>query len=130
MPYKKKRIIKSPNKNQERSQRGQSSSLSLQNYFPEVERLIVDLRFMSKHGHLLQDEHREYGPNDPVNFLETCPGGCWEGKTNLQGKIESIVRQRHSDGRGQARCAEQLYGSSDPCGCEIDCKVSVVYHPG
>ncbi len=128
MPYKKKRITKNPNKNQERSQRGQISDLPLKNYFPEIERLVLDLRFSNKQGHVLQDDHLEYGPGDPVNFMAACPGGCGDGETNLQSKIDSIVRQRLPNGRGQARCAQPLYSAADLCGCEIDCKISVAYN--
>ena len=127
MPYKKRRIKKSPNKNQERSQRSQASFLPLKSYFPEIERLIVDIRYSSKQGHLLQDDHHEYGPSDPVSFVAPCPGGCGDGTTDLQGKIDSVVRQHESDSRFQARCMQPIYSASEPCGCEIEGKVSVIY---
>ena len=127
MPYKKRRIIKSPNKNQEKSGRNQLTYPPLREYFPEVERLILKTRFSNRQGHILQDDYIEYGPGDLVNFLIPCPGGCGEGQTNLQSKIESAVRSRQSQATGYAVCENALYNTTDTCGCEINCDVKVVY---
>ncbi|MFN0118482.1 MAG: hypothetical protein ACKVQC_09360 [Elusimicrobiota bacterium] len=127
MPFKKRRIIRSPNKNQQKSQRNQVSLPPLRSFFPEVERLVLDIEFLSRAGHILREDHFEYNPGDSVDFISECPGGCGDGEINLQSKIESVVRSRQETGEGRAQCANTLYSTTDLCGCEVKCKLSVEY---
>lgn len=127
MPFKKRRISKSPNKNAERSQRNQVSDPSLKALYPNVGRLTLDMRYIGRQGDVLQTEHVEYNPNDEVSLLVACPGGCNDGETNLEGKIESMIRQGVISDQGRAKCAEQLFSSTDLCGCELHCQIKVDY---
>lgn len=88
---------------------------------------MLDVQFLNRQGHLLQDDHLEYGPNDPINFMIPCPGGCGDGKTDLQSKIEHVVRQHLTSGEGHAQCGRQLYSNTELCGCEVRCQIRVVY---
>jgi hypothetical protein len=127
MAYRKRRIIRSTNKNAERSQRNQTVLPPLKTFFPEVKRLTLDLSFSNRQGHVLQEDHLEYGPEDPVNFLAPCPGGCDDGETNLQGKIESLVRSHQSNGEGRAQCVQPLSSASDVCACDVKCEIQITY---
>lgn len=127
MPYKKRRVPKAPNKNEERSRRNQNNLLPLKSYFPDVTRLTLDMSFINSRGNSLEPGHFEYGPSDSVNFLVTCPGGCNDGKTNLQGKIESLVRERATSGEGRAQCGEEIYTGDEICACRIECRINLSY---
>lgn len=92
-----------------------------------MRRLTLDLRYISRQGEVLQDEHVEYNTNDEVNLLVACPGGCNDGETNLEGKIAAMIGQHIDSDRGRAKCAAQLFSSADPCGCELECQIKVDY---
>ncbi len=129
MPFKKRRIKKSPNKNTERSQRNQESEPSLSQLFPGVGRLTLDLRYLGRQGEILEDEHVEYNPQDEVFLLVSCPGGCNDGQTNLEAKIGAMISQHQTTSEGRAKCAQQLFSSADICGCELVCRIQVDYAP-
>lgn len=90
-------------------------------------RLTLDLRYIGRQGELLETEHVEYNPNDEVNLLVACPGGCNDGQTNLEGKIGSMITQGTVSDQGRAKCAEQLFSSADPCNCELHCQIKIDY---
>jgi hypothetical protein len=127
MPYKKRRILKSPNKNEEKIRRNnRADAAPLSAFFPQVERLAVNVQFTSKQGQLLKDDHLEYGSGDPITFLTECPGGCADGQMDFRSKIESAVNQGNQRGEGRAQCASALY-SGDPCGCDIKVQFTLAY---
>lgn len=100
---------------------------TLTTVFPNVSKLVLDLRYLSRQGDELQVNHVEYTPSDSVDFMVPCPGGCNDGQTNLKEKISSIVQSQSDSGQGRAKCAQQLFSSSDLCGCELECQIQLNY---
>lgn len=130
MAYFKKRKKKGPNKNQERVARGNvdRNRAPLGTVYPQVAELVVDLEFVSQEGHVLENETRNFGPDDPLDLTLDCPGRCGNGTMDLAGKVENVVRNLQTEAEGRATCPMLVFaGSSETCGTQLVANIGVKY---
>src|SRR5437016_4645303 len=100
--YRKRRISKSLNKNELRSLRNKpQDERSLQSHFPTVDKITIDLEFLSREGHILLNERREFDADAPFDLVTPCPGRCGDGTMDLKSKVESAVRSGDTNARGR-----------------------------
>ena len=129
--YRKRRIQPSPNKNLAKVRRAenQRNRQQLSDVYPNVERLSVNLRFVSPQGHILADTRRQFGPSDVLDLEAPCPGRCGDGRMDLDGKIDSAIQQHATSSEGRGRCNRPVYmgSASEECGTELQCRIEVSY---
>lgn len=133
-PYRKKRRVVGPSKNEERVERSRReealtrSSNSLGARFPDVRSLVVKLSFFGAQGQSFGDETRKFGPEDPCLFAVPCPGRCGVGSFDLAAKIAAVLTNHEPASQGSGVCQEPLAaGSAAKCECRLDCAIEVVY---
>jgi hypothetical protein len=136
MAYFKKRRAPSPNKNLEKIRRAEAaermgSAGPMKLRFPTVERLTVHLRFVDPHGQTLQEETQTYDAQTPMKLSAPCPGQCGGAASfELDAKVAAVVEAREARSESSGKCQQRLYaGLPDECGCELKCRVEVVYAP-
>lgn len=134
--YGKRRKPAGPSKNEQKLQRAEAearrvrSAGSLADHFPQVERLIVSLQFLSPQGQVLSEEKRVFLPAEAYNISAPCPGRCGVGNFDLEAKVSNLVETRQPGAEASGVCQEPLYaGSPDVCGTKLQCKIEVVYLP-
>ena len=130
MTYRKRRIRPAPNKNAAKVRRRQATENlpPLDAVYPQVESLSVDLRFFNSRGDSLSERRAEFGPSDPADFEVRCPGLCGDGRMDLAGKIDEIVRRGETETEARGKCMRPLFlGSQDLCGHELRCRIRVAY---
>lgn len=97
--------------------------------FPQIKSLMVDIQYLSQHGHILEESQATYSANDPIALTLNCPGGCEDGRISIESKLASLVQQRLESAQAQSKCANPLYIDTKPCGCELKCKFQLEYYP-
>lgn len=133
-PYRKKRRIVGPSKNEEKVERARMQdamsrgSNSIGSRYPEVKTMKVALSFTGAQGQSLGDESRSYGPQDPCVFSVPCPGMCGVGAFDLAGKVAAVVEGHMEHSEGSGVCQERLHTGA-PCGCTLKVKLEVAYRP-
>lgn len=131
MSYRKKRILPAPNKNDAKVFRRESTSQSgirLEMLNPAADRISLQLEFYDSRGNLLDQRSQSFGPNDRIDLQINCMGSCGNGKIDLEGKIKGMLDARDTVSDGKAKCLQTLYaGSSDICGHELRCRISINY---
>ncbi|HOW27680.1 MAG TPA: hypothetical protein PK876_04160 [Elusimicrobiota bacterium] len=134
----KKRKAAGPNKNEKKVMREMEAERrigmagTLKERYPSVQRLTIQLNFISPQGHLLEQQTRHYGPADACDFSATCLGRCGgTGSFDLESKIKEVISTRRAASDNTGTCQEKLYpGSADCCGSRLQCKIEVSYQPG
>src|SRR5206468_856123 len=120
MPFKKRRIQKSHNKNLKKVMRGQSEAVILGTRYANVQRLDIQLDFISPEGVLLSSENRSFTPNDPMDLTADCPGRCGNGRMDLEGKINQIINSGQVSCDTQGLCQEIIYADmKEVCGTQL-----------
>lgn len=90
----------------------------------------MELRFFNKEGNPLGEKMVAAGPSDPVELEVACSGLCGDGRMNLVGKIEEMVRNRTSSAQAAGRCPQKLFaGSSESCNHELRARIEITYQP-
>jgi hypothetical protein len=119
-----------PNKNQKKVMRGEAASHQglLKDRFPAVERLEVELEFMTPRQELIDQEVRELGPDDPLDVSAPCPGRCGRGSFDVAAKVRSIIEARETQGEATGVCREILFpGSPEACEVRLRCRIRADY---
>jgi hypothetical protein len=128
MAYFKRRKPKTVNKNQEKAARNRrEAGRPLSSLYPNVQRLVLDLSFVSPQGDLISEDQIQAGPSDVVDLAAPCPGRCGDGSMDLQGKVDEIVRRHETSSESRGRCARPAFGSGDPCGTELRARIDITY---
>ena len=125
-----------PNKNEQKVMRRMESegrgdaAGTLQARYPAAQKLSIHIVFLTPQHQTLGEETRTYAANDTIDFDAPCPGRCGVGSFNLEAKVNSVITSRQTVSESNGKCLEPLYGSSsDSCGCELKCRMEVVYLP-
>jgi hypothetical protein len=133
---KRRRAPAGPNKNERKVMRRVENegrdrvAGTLRNHYPSAQKLSIRLLFLSPQHQTLGEETRAFEPDDSCDFALSCPGRCGVGSFNLQAKVDSVVTNRQAVSESSGKCQEPLYGGSpEICGCELRCKMEVVYLP-
>ncbi len=120
-----------PNKNEKKVLRAEDErrqgSRVLGNDYPLIKRVSVQLKFLNPQRAVIGEETRAFGASDRFDFSAPCPGSCGEGTFDLEGRIAKMVEGREASAEANGKCQRQRYGSPDPCGCELNCRIDVVY---
>lgn len=130
MAYFRRRKPKTINKNQEKSARNRNQAgrqLSL--VHPNVQRLTLDLEFVSPQGDLISSDQIDVGPSDIVDLSAPCPGRCGDGTMDLMGKVDDVVRRHETNSESRGRCQRPAFGTGDPCGTELKARIEIAYEP-
>jgi hypothetical protein len=133
-PYRKKRRIVGPSKNEEKVERSRQQeamgrgSNSIGSRYPEVKSMKVALTFTGAQQQSLGGETRSYGPQDPCVFSVPCPGMCGVGAFDLAGKVAQVVEAHSEVSEGSGVCQERLHTGA-PCGCTLKVRLEVAYRP-
>ncbi|HRY30089.1 MAG TPA: hypothetical protein P5079_08660, partial [Elusimicrobiota bacterium] len=113
---KRRRTHTGPNKNEKKVLRGQEADRLvrtaglMKDRFPSVQRLTVQLDFVTPQQHLLDRQTRVFNPTDVCDFSVSCPGRCGgQGAFDLEAKIKSVIDSRQARAEGSGTCAETLY---------------------
>jgi len=105
---------------------GDSNTLRAQ--FPFIQHLTIHLKYQSKEGVILDDQHREFHPDDPVDLSALCAGRCGTGQVDLAQKVNAMVENRETRGTGRALCQEPISsGADETCGCELNCQLKIQF---
>lgn len=131
MPYRKRRIQPSINKNAEKVHRRESlasSGVGVGSLHPLLDRLSIQYNFYDAKGNFLDQREQSCSASDPVNLQVDCLGPCGNGKINLEGKFRDMLQKQETVSEGRAKCAQTLYADSpDTCGYELRCHIEIVY---
>lgn len=135
-PFFRRRSRSGPNKNEQKVLRGKEAANRtrlaglLGQRYPSVERLSVQLDFISPQGHSIDHQTRIFWPSDTCDFSVPCPGRCSGGSYDLAAKIRPVVEGRETLSESSGLCQEPLYGGSpDTCGFRLKCRIEVRYLP-
>jgi hypothetical protein len=133
---KRRRTPAGPNKNEQKVQRRlqsenrEQSADTLQGRYATVQQLSIHLVLLTPQHQTLNEEKRVYGAEDVIDLAVPCAGRCGAGSFNLQAKVDSVIGSRQTVSDSSGKCQEPLYGgSSEICGCELKCKMEIVYTP-
>ena len=110
---------------QRRQEQGRGSHL--EDLFPTVASLKIELRFISSQGHVVGEETRTFKPESVCDFNASCPGNCGTGQFNLEAKLREILEAALPASEASGKCQTPRYGGSEPCGVELKCKVEASY---
>lgn len=130
MNFKKRRHQKTINKNDAKVRRAQAvlDRPAMSALYSDVDRLSVQLDFYSPEGHILLQQNRQFQPSDIVDFEAPCPGRCGNGRTDLEGKLRSMIERRETESQARAKCPETIIaGEQDVCGTELRCQIRISY---
>ena len=103
------------------------SGRALSAIYPNVQRLTLDLEFLSPQGDLISQDQIDAGPSDVVDLSAPCPGRCGDGTMDLQGKVEDVVRRHETASESRGKCARPAFGTGDPCGTELHAHIGIAY---
>jgi hypothetical protein len=133
---KRRRAPIGPNKNEQKVQRRlqnesrEQSADTLQGRYPTVQQMSIHLVLLTPQHQTLNEETRTFGAGDTLDLDVPCPGRCGVGSFNLGAKVESVIGSRQERSESGGKCQEPLMGgSSELCGCELKCRMEVVYTP-
>jgi len=133
---KRRKAAPGPNKNEQKVLRRRELENrdrvagTLGNRFPSVERLSIELVFLSPQQQTLDRQSRSFEAADVCDFGVSCPGRCGVGSFNLEAKVEKVVTAGEASSESSGKCQEPMYGGSgEVCSCELRCKMSVTYLP-
>lgn len=134
--FRKRRGPSGPSKNEQKvmraaaAERQARSGGTLAERFPTVKRLVVKLELLSPQKQALSEETRSFEAKDICKLAVPCPGRCGNGSFDLAGKIEAVVLAEQPVSEASGLCKKPLYaGAADVCGCELRCKIEIVYLP-
>jgi hypothetical protein len=130
MAFHKRRIKPSPNKNKAKALRrqGDNDLPTMEQRWPDVDRLTVQLHFSNPQGYPAGDEILEFGPSDLANFDVSCVGPCGDGKMDLAGKISDMMSKRETTSEARGKCQRVVYaGTGEVCGHELRCRIDIAY---
>ena len=133
---KRRRVRAGPNKNEQKVQRRlelenrEQAAGTLQSRYPAVQGLSIHLVLLTPQHQILNEETRAFGPGDALDLEVPCPGRCGVGSFNLGAKVDSVITSRQERSESGGKCQEPLMGgSAELCGCELKCRMEVVYTP-
>ena len=126
-----------PSKNEKKLMRAENASReanalgAIQERFPHVQSVTLQLDFMTPEQQILDQEVRELAASDPCDFTAACPGRCGGVATfDFSAKVTSILQSRQPAGQANGTCQQPLYaGSPDVCGLQLRCKIEADYLP-
>jgi hypothetical protein len=121
-----------PNKNEKKVLREERSrgGVTLGQMFPTVQKLTVQVDFLTPQEELLDQQTLTFGARDVFGLTLPCQGRCGSGEFDLSGKVRSVVETRQTQAEGRGVCQEPLFnGSKDPCGFHMRCRIDVSYTP-
>ena len=96
--------------------------------YGDVQQLSVQMEFLSPEGHVVLQQNRRFGPSDIIDFEAPCPGRCGNGRTDLEGKLRSMIERKETSSQARAKCPETLLaGAQDACGTELRCQITISY---
>lgn len=77
---------------------------------------------------MLDEQDLSLGPSQAAEFSVPCPGRCGRGAFDFGGKIAEAVSAMLPSSETSAQCTESLHvASSEVCGCEVRCRIEIVY---
>lgn len=132
---KKRKGPQGPNKNEKKVLRSQEterlakSAEVISELFPSIQRLSLQLDFITPQKLQLERQTLVFSPNDACDFLVPCPGRCGgEGFFDLVDKIKSVIEARGKTVEETGVCQESIYpGSPETCGFQLRCKIEAAY---
>lgn len=132
----KRRKAPGPSKNEIKVRRGMEadqmarSAGLLKDRFPFVQKLSIQLDFLTPQGHLMDQQTRVFNPPDACDFAVSCPGRCGRGSFDLAAKVRAVLESRQGRSDSSGTCAETLYpGSKEICGFNLRCRMEAMYVP-
>ena len=130
---KRRRPNSGPNKNQQKVLRREQESRSggtLQERFPGVESLVLDLQFISASGEPYDRIERRVSAKDPCDFSAPCPGRCGDGQYDLEQSVRSLVQDRRETTEEHLVCRETVYGDqTKTCDFRLTLRITLRYSP-
>lgn len=132
MAYFKKRRKAGPSKNELKLARARQAEASeraagvVRSNFPSVQKLDIELTFLSEQGQVLEQQKISLGPDDPCVFEADCPGMCGSGSFDFSTKVEQTVLAHSEHSEGAALCPI-LLPSGKQCACQAKAVVDIRY---
>lgn len=134
--YFKRRARAGPSKNDKKVRRGQDAANRsrlagvLSQRYSSLERLSVELQFLSPQKQVLDRKTLVFGPSDVCDFSVPCPGRCGVGSFDLAAKIKAVIEAREAISESSGTCQQPLYaGSPNVCGLELKCRIEARFAP-
>ena len=126
-----------PNKNEKKVMREKQAenqarfARPLSEMYPSVQRLSIQLEFLTPQQHLFDRQVRVFEPSNACDFSVPCLGRCGgQGSFDLESKVSQVISARQTVSTGSGTCQERLYLGPEICGFRLQCKIEAVYRPG
>jgi hypothetical protein len=134
--YFKRKHRPGPSKNELKVQRGIAAedrarnTRFLKDLYPSVQRLSIQLEFISREGQPFDQQKRDFGPSSPCDFAVPCPGRCGVGSFDLAAKVALVVESKQAVSESTGICQEPLFaGATEVCGFQLRCRIEIAYFP-
>jgi hypothetical protein len=132
--YRKRRIVHGPSKSELRAARNERAELqktrtgTLNQRFPTVNHLQIDLRLESPTGNTLDQFSRMTTADEPLKLDVQCPSTCGGGSFSLVEAVENTVQAAKESQEGMSICQTASYADSRlPCGTKLYYRISIQY---
>lgn len=132
--YSKRRARPGPSKNELKVHRGMETANQtrllghLSERYPFVERLSIQMDFLTPEEHLFDQKSWEFEPSDACDFTVSCPGRCSSGSFDVAANVQLVIEAKETFSESIKICQQSLYAdSSSVCGFRFRCKIQVTY---
>lgn len=132
--YRKRRKPNGPSKNELRAARHEKADLmrthagTLQQKFPNVAHLELNLRMEGASGVALGQEFRTIGLEEPLDLRIPCPSTCGNGQFNLLDALEESIASSKESDEGLRICQAVSYmNSQTACGTKLYYRFTIDY---
>ena len=132
--YRKRRRPHGPSKSELRSARHEKAELektradTLQERFPQVDRIQLDLRLEAPAGATLDHIQRAIEADEPLELQVPCPSTCDNGRFSLLETVEDLLNSSKETYRGMATCQTASYADfRTPCGTKLYYQINIQY---
>jgi hypothetical protein len=120
---------KGPSKNDKKVRRRENSdrtgSVALENRFPGISGLSLELVVNDERGEALERQSRSFSRGDSCDVAIACPGRCGVGAYDLSRVLSEAIEAGESSRDGSFPCKHPRYGTvSEACGCVLELKAS------
>jgi hypothetical protein len=112
------KVSRRQNEEQERSR-----AATLQDLFPRVVQVQLDLRMETPTGAILEQSTRRLAPGEPLLLDTACLGGCRDGLFPLQNAVANVLQAEKESHEGMGICQASSY--QDP---KLPCSTKLIYH--
>jgi hypothetical protein len=114
----------------EETQRRRAAAGTLQNAFPHVDQVRIELTFHATAGPVPAAQVHVLHPAAPASFEFACPHGDCDGNFDLEGATAALLKASQNQAAGSQNCrGTRAQGGMvrRPCSLRLDYRISALY---